>query len=311
MENAVRIGEQTGLRLINSGAHRGEKGQYRDGSQIFARRLCSATGYGGVLFRSAGAEAKAQALTLARTYGMKKYGPQRCRILVLTNRDFDLWLANAEGVFRVAPQAPEELAKKLDGTVCALVFSFWEPGGAPLSSDYVKELFRLCRSAGVLTISDETELGLGRTGTLLAGEGYGVKPDMTLLSQGLPFGACLLRGGLEAEVTGFMPGPSACAQAMDTLEELLAPGALEAIGEKGAYLAGKLRQMEGLSQVRGMGLALSALLREPSAAHAAVEAGGLGLWAQDEVLLFRPELRMGNSEMAQALARLSQLLSGK
>ena len=112
MENAVRIGEQTGLRLINSGAHRGGKGQYRDGSQIFARRLCSATGYGGVLFRSAGAEAKAQALTLARTYGMKKYGPQRCRILVLTNRDFDLWLANAEGVFRVAPQAPEELAKK-------------------------------------------------------------------------------------------------------------------------------------------------------------------------------------------------------
>lgn len=313
MMNTVRIQEQTGLRLVNFDSHMMNETSCGIDASLLARRLCSASGYSEAVLAPSGAEAQARAIALARAYGMKKYGFRRSRILVLTNRKFDLRLVNGEGFSRAKFQEPEDLREKLDGTVCALFFSFWEPGGETLSQEYVKELFRLCRSAGVLTVSDETGLGLGRTGTLLAGEGYGVKPDITVVSHGPSFGACLLRGGLGAGETGAGPGAAACAEAVAALEELTIPGALERIGEKGAYLAAKLRQMKGLDQIRGLGLALSAVPRGQTAAQVASEAGTLGLClsAQNEVLLFRPDLHMEKSELAQALARLAGLLSGQ
>lgn len=143
-------------------------------------RLRSAGGYGQALVTDGPGKALSRAVSLARAYGKGKHGADCAGILMLTYRAFDLRLANAEGCTRAEPRDPAVFAKVLEGAVCAVVFSFWEPGYEPLPQDYVKELFYLCRSAGVLLISDETMLGLGRTGSFLAGERYGKLPDLTV-----------------------------------------------------------------------------------------------------------------------------------
>ena len=303
--NTVRIQEQTALRLMPIA-------EEKNGA-AFARRLCSTAGYGGAVFAPTGAEAKAQAVALARACSAKKYGPGRDRVLVVTEGSFDLWLANAPDYAALPAGDGKALAQALDGSVCALVFSFWTPDAGALEGNYVKELLRLCRSAGVLTISDETALGLGRTGSLLAGECYGVKPDLTVVSRGLPFGLCLVRGGLETESGSFAPPSRACAEAMELLDGLLLPGALENIAQTGQYLKEKLCFMPGLCQVRGLGLALSALPKTKDAAWAAEAARDLGLAveARQGVLVLLPDLKLGKPELAQKLVLLYRILSAK
>ena len=43
----------------------------------------------------------------------------------------------------------------------------------------------MCRKYGALFISDEIQTGLGRTGRFLAGEHYGIDPDLVLLAKAL------------------------------------------------------------------------------------------------------------------------------
>ena len=310
MMNTVRIQEQMGLRLVRANMEKKGKAASSSTAELLAQRLCSATGCSKALLAPTAAGAMAQAIALARAYGAAKHGPKCTGILVLTHREFDLWLVNAEGFSLSKPMDPDSLKEKLDGTICAVVFSFWEPGEKPLPTAYVKELFYLCRSAGVLLISDETALGLGRTGTLLAGEGYGKKTDLTVVTLGHFMGACLVRGGLEAEPGADMPEVPACAEALAALDALLVPGALAAIGDTGIYFQKALKAIPGLTQVWGLGLALSAAVeREASLRLAGISLPGLTLTARENGVILSPDLTVGKGELAQCLALLRRILS--
>ena len=309
MMNTVRIQERTDLRLMYTNAE-GKKNRKRSNmGEALTRRLCSATGCNQALLAPTPALAMARAVSLARAYGMAKHGKDCTGILVLTCRDFDLWLANAEGFSRAKPQDPAALGEMLDGTVCAVVFSFWEPGQPPMSSAYVKDLFYLCRSAGVLLISDETALGLGRTGALLAWESYGKRPDLTVTALGGNLGACLLRGGLAAEPEQGGPEGRDCAEAMASLDALLAPGALNTIADTGRYLKSALSLLPGVTDVQGLGLALSAAVEgEAVSKLAGASLPALTLTAQGDGVLLAPSLAAGKSELAQCLALLCRIL---
>lgn len=309
MMNTVRLQERADLCLVYTNAE-GKKNIERSRmAEALTRRLCSATGSNQALLASTPALAMARAIGLARVYGKAKYGEDCTGILALTHRDFDLWLANAEGGVRAKPQDPAALGEMLDGTVCAVVFSFWEPGQPPMSPAYVKALFSMCRRAGVLLISDETALGLGRTGSLLAWEAYGKRPDLTVTALGGNLGACLLRGGLEAEPEQVGPEGRDCAEAMANLDALLAPGALNAIADTGRYFKSALSLLPGVTDVQGLGLALSASLnQEAEALLAGASLPALTLTAQGEGILLAPSLAAGKSELAQCLALLCRIL---
>ena len=59
--------------------------------------------------------------------------------------------------------------------------------------------------------------------------------------------------------------PVVCAGALAVLRKITAPGFLEQVAEKGAYLREKLTAMEGIAEVRGIGMMLGATLKADNA----------------------------------------------
>ena len=74
-----------------------------------------------------------------------------------------------------------------------------------------------------MCIRDRVQSGIGRTGTLMAYMGYGVKPDISTLAKGLgggiPIGATLTTGKI---AKAFQPGTHG-----STSEEILLPAKLQ------------------------------------------------------------------------------------
>ena len=72
----------------------------------------------------------------------------------------------------------------------------------------------LCDEHGLLLVFDEVQAGMGRTGTLLAYEQVGVRPDIAAIAKGLgggfPIGACLATARAASGMTAArMARPSA------------------------------------------------------------------------------------------------------
>ena len=171
-----------------------------------ADKLCGMTGYEKMFFGNSGAEANECAIKLARKYSFDKYGKGRHNIITLTNSFHGRTLCTlsatgqdvfhnyffpfVEGFIYVETNNIEDLREKLDDTVCAVMFEYvqGEGGVCPLSKEFVDEIFALCEEKDVLTIADEVQTGVGRTGKFLAGENFGKRADITTLAKGLAGG---------------------------------------------------------------------------------------------------------------------------
>ena len=181
----------------------------------FAAKLCALTGYTDVFFGNSGAEANECAIKLARKYSFDKYGKGRHTIVTLVNSFHGRTLATlsatgqdvfhnyffpfVEGFVNVPANDIDALRKLIaeDKTICAVMFEFvqGEGGVNPLDKAFVDEIFKLCGENDILTVADEVQTGVGRTGAILTSMRYGVKPDITTLAKGIaggvPMGACL------------------------------------------------------------------------------------------------------------------------
>jgi 4-aminobutyrate aminotransferase len=131
---------------------------------------------------------------------------------------------------------------------------------------FFKELSDLARECGVLTVVDEIQTGMGRTGRMFASEHFGFVADiMTLakgLASGLPLGAMIARDSLMnwgpgSHANTFGGNPIACEAALATLE-LLEGGLIENAKKVGDLLLSRLRSMQKehrlIGDVRGLGL---------------------------------------------------------
>ena len=140
--------------------------------------------------------------------------------------------------------------------------------------DYLQGVQDLCRRYGTLFVSDEIQAGLGRTGKFLAGEHWGIEPDMVLLAKALsgghvPVGAVLMRKATfdkvfnrmdRAVVHGstFAKNDLAMAAGIATLEVMKAERVIENAARTGERLVRELGALkpnyELLKDVRGKGL---------------------------------------------------------
>lgn len=305
---------------------------------LLAKKLCEETGYKRVFFGNSGAEANECAIKLARKYSFDKYGKGRDKIITLVNsfhgRTLTTLSATGQDVFHnfffpftegfdyAIANDIEDLKNKIDDTVCAVMFEFiqGEGGVNPLDVVYIEDVFALCKEKDILTISDEVQTGIGRTGTLLAGELYGVKPDIVTLAKGLggglPIGACLAAEGIE-EVLGagshgstFGGNPVVCAGALAVLNKVADKKFLETVADNGDYLAGLLEDMDEIESVTGAGLMLGAELKSGSAKDivAAALKKGLILLTAKEKIRFLPPLIITREEIEKGVEILKEVL---
>ncbi len=132
---------------------------------------------------------------------------------------------------------------------------------------FLREIRALCDELGILLVVDEVQTGCYRTGTFLASEQFGVKPDIVCLSKaiggGLPLGAMVASEG----VTTWLPGSHAgtfagnnvaCAAGLAVLDILSGEGFGAHVVDAGLHLLQRLNELQQdydlIGDVRGMGL---------------------------------------------------------
>ena len=305
----------------------------------FAKALCDTAGYTDMFFGNSGAEANECAIKIARKYSFDKYGKGRHNIITLVNSFHGRTLCTlsatgqevfhnyffpfVEGFINVEANNIDDLREKLDDTVCAVMFEYiqGEGGVMPLKQEFVDEIFRLCAEMDVLTIADEVQTGVGRTGKFLAGDNFGKKADLTTLAKGLaggiPIGVCLsgekcakvLTPGTHGSTFG--GNPISCAGGLAVLNTVNSTGFLEEVAKKGAYIRQRLLTSAEVASVSGMGLMVGIELKSKSAAdivRAALDKGVLLLTAKTRIRLL-PPLTITYDEIDRGLEILLSLLN--
>jgi acetylornithine/N-succinyldiaminopimelate aminotransferase len=216
------------------------------------------------------------------------------------------------------------------GDVCAVLVEpvQGEGGVMPATAEFLHGLRALCDRHGALLVLDEIQCGMGRTGTLFACQGYGVRPDVVTLAKalgaGFPIGAMLV-GEAAAQTlqfgahgTTFGGNPLAASVALAALRRLAAPELLANVQRQSEALRAGLHALDAelglFRELRGRGLMLGAVLREAYAGRAAevldraAACGLLLLQAGPDVLRFVPPLNIGDGDVAEGLARLGAAL---
>ena len=226
--------------------------------------------------------------------------------------------------FRVLPRdEPGALSRAVgEGTAAVFVEPIQgESGIHPISEEVLRTAREACDRTGAVLVFDEIQCGIGRTGTLWAYEGAGVRPDVMTVAKGLgggvPIGACLTTPEL-ADVFGpgdhgstFAGGPLAAAAASAVLDVVDDEAFLGEVAAKGERLAAGLRSL-GLRGVRGRGLMLAfAVTDGPELVRRALLEHGLVLNATgpDSVRLL-PPLTVTADEIDEALERLDAAVRG-
>ena len=296
-----------------------------------AKKLCKATGFSKVFFANSGAEANECAIKLARKYSFEKYGKERTEIVTLENsfhgRTVTTLAATGQEVFHnyffpftegftfAKANDMNSVKEKVNEKTCAVMVELiqGEVGVNPLDKEFVQQLADYCKENDLLLIIDEVQTGVGRTGTLYCYEQFGIKPDIVSSAKGigggLPMGACLCSEALANVMTPGTHGttyggnPIACAGALEVLSRVNTPEFLKSVQEKGQYIKEKLSAMDGVSQVRGMGMMIGVVLEKDNAKELAakcVENGLLVLTAKT-LIRFLPPLNITEDEINKGL----------
>lgn len=143
---------------------------------------------------------------------------------------------------------------------------------------FYRELRKLCDERGIVLIYDEVQTGVGRTGEwFFAGSaaGDGVVPEVITLAKalgsGVPVGACLVTESIAQKIkendlgTTFGGGMLAMAAVAATLETIEEEGMLQNVKAVESYLRDRLREVEQVVRIRGLGFLLGIEFAEKAA----------------------------------------------
>jgi len=197
-------------------------------------------------------------------------------------------------------------------------------GGVRVPAEgFGRRLTALVREYGALLVADEIYTGLGRCGAILASSRVGLEPDLICLGKvlggGLPLSACVGTAkamgawpdspGEALHTSTFLGHPLACAGGIAVLQEVGEgiPAAAEELGRRlRAGLSAELAGVEGVRDVRGMGLLLGVELgpgEGVQVAEAALAEGILVLPAGDdgEVVELSPPVVLTREQEDEAI----------
>lgn len=251
-----------------------------------AEKLIKASGMDRVFFTNSGTEAIEGAVKLARKYYYNKKKQADSEIISM-DRSFH---GRSMGALSITGQPKyreafepliggavfaefnniDSVKEKITDKTCAIIVEpvQGEGGLYPASKDFLYELRRICDEKDILLIFDEIQCGMGRTGTMFAYQGYGVKPDIITCAKalgcGVPVGAFV---ATEKAASAFVPGdhgttyggnPFAAAAVSKVFDLFETEHILEHVNEISKYLEDKLEQLlkkyPVIRERRGIGL---------------------------------------------------------
>ena len=316
---------------------------FSDTGLDFAENLLRITGFERGYFGNSGAEANEAAIKLARKYGQLNGGDKRKTIVTLESSFHGRTLATltATGQDRFHPDcfAPypqgfktikandfEALKTAFDDTTAALFIECIQgEGGVNLIDPKCAQAAAdAARAAGAIVMADEVQTGVGRTGTYLASDWLGFKPEVVTLAKGIaggvPMGACLFRGkAADVFVAGdhqstFAGNPLACAAGLVVLDTVTDPAFLDRVNHAGDYIRGKIASwnLPIVKDVRGKGLMIGtqidSSIKPFDIEVRCLEKGLCTTTAGSDVVRFLPPLNISDKEIDEGLAIYKSVL---
>ena len=297
-----------------------------------------------VFFANSGAEANEGAIKLARKWGkLNKNGA--FEIITFDHSFHGRTLATMSASGKpgwdtlFAPQVPGfpkadlndiNSVEKLitDKTVAVMLEPVQGEGGViPATKEFMQALRALTKRLGILLIVDEVQTGCGRTGKLFAHQLFDVEPDIMTLGKGIGGGVPLAALLCTNEVACFEAGdqggtyngnPLMTAVGISVIQQLLAPGFLQEVLDKGQYLRNHLLALTNefnLEGERGEGLLRALMLGKdigPDLVERARLMGPTGLLLnapRPNLLRFMPALNISRGEIDTMIEMLRELLA--
>ncbi len=258
-----------------------------DKQQHLADQLCDISGMDRVFFSNSGAEANEAAIKIARLFGHKNnidspniivmensfHGRTMATLSATGNRKVQAGFEPLVQGFIRAPynniDAIKNIAENNNNVVAILVEPIQGEGGIQIpEQNYLNQLREICDQQNWLLMLDEIQTGMARTGEWFAFQHNNIQPDvMTLakaLGNGVPIGACLAN---EKAGDVFQPGnhgstfggnPLMCATASTVIDTIKSENLQTNASKMGDYILSafkdKLGQLDGVSEIRGLGL---------------------------------------------------------
>ncbi|RGU94898.1 aminotransferase class III-fold pyridoxal phosphate-dependent enzyme [Clostridium sp. AF15-17LB] len=251
---------------------------------LLARKICDTIGMDKIFYQNSGTEANECMIKMARKYGTDRYGKNRYHIITAKNgfhgRTYGAMSATGQpdsavqqGFMPVVPGFSYAEFNNLDDfkskvtpdTIAVMIEPVQGEGGVyPATQEFMEGLRKLCDDNEMLLLFDEVQTGWGRTGTVMAYMGYGVRPDAVSMAKamggGMPIGACCARREVaEALGTGshgstYGGNPLACAAALASISEILDNDLSANAAKVGKYLQKRLAALPHVREARGRGL---------------------------------------------------------
>jgi predicted acetylornithine/succinylornithine family transaminase len=295
-----------------------------------------------VFFCNSGAEANEGAFKFARRWGRAVGTDGKTGIVALRGAFHGRLFASLAATDRPSYRAPfrplaggvsicereeAELDAALDGEAVAAVIVEpvqGEGGVRVLDPQLLRFIRKITAERGIALIFDEIQCGLGRLGTFMAHERFGVTPDMVTLAKplagGLPMGAILITQEIADTIkpgdhgTTFGGGPLVAAVANHVVRRLADPSLLESVRENGEWIAERLSTMARKSArvraVRGMGYMWGIDVVDPASeiVQRGWDAGLLVITAGDHTLRILPPLIIERNDLERGFSILESLL---
>lgn len=150
------------------------------------------------------------------------------------------------------------------GDICAVIIEGIQGiGGIHVAStSFLEELSRLCKKTNTVLILDEIQSGFVRSGYFFSYQHALIEPDIISMAKGMgngfPIGGILIHPRFEASKgllgTTFGGNHLACAACIAVLDVIKSEKLRENAIVVGEYFMKELKEVEGVKEVRGMGL---------------------------------------------------------
>ncbi len=208
---------------------------------------------------NSGAEANENALKLASFHNGKSrviafknsfHGRTSAAVAATDNEKINAPINKQQKVTFLPFNDLDALSKEMEkGDVCAVILEAIQGVGGldEPTTNFYREIERLCKEQHVILIADEIQCGFGRSGKFFAFQHHGIKPDIISIAKGMgngfPVGGILIHEDIEASYgmlgTTFGGNHLACVATLAVLEVMENENLVENARKMGSYFIKK------------------------------------------------------------------------